>query len=243
MKKNFAMRIAACLLVVTMLSLCMVSYTYAKFTTKGDDSNVARVAKWGVTVTAELEDLFEKGYVDGPLADTTSTTATVLASGEYNLLAPGTADHTAAALKVEGKPEVAVEIDYTLEIGLNNWYIDDLKVDSDPTDNTEYCPLVITIDSIVRDTTASIEFKLGDYANIAAFVQAMQDYVDNTFDIEASNGERVDPNTDLSTTINISWSWAFNGDDEKDTALGNNAANGYAASFSIVLGAVVTQIN
>ncbi len=244
MKKNFAMRVAACLLVVTMLSLCMVSYTYAKFTTKGNDSNVARVAKWGVTVTAELEDLFEKGYVDGPLAELTDNTATVKAFGEYNILAPGTADHTAAALKVEGKPEVAVEIDYTLEIGLNNWYIDDLKVDLDPTDNTVYCPLVITIDSSVRGATDSKVFKLADYTNnIEAFVQAMQDYVDNTFDIEASNGERVNPNTDLSTTINISWSWEFNGDDANDTALGNNAANGYAATFSIALGAVVTQIN
>ena len=51
MKKNFAMRIAACLLVVTMLSLCMVSYTYAKYTTSDNATDSATVAKWGIVLT------------------------------------------------------------------------------------------------------------------------------------------------------------------------------------------------
>lgn len=243
MKKNFAMRIAACLLMVTMLSLCMVSYTYAKYTTTGSDNKVAQVAKWGVEVTAQLEDLFAKGYNSSNVVDEAQATATVLTSGTANMLAPGTTDHTAAALKVEGTPEVAVEIDYTLNIELSNWSTD--LTDDASKLATEYCPLVITIDSNVRGTAKSQTFQIDGSAikTVAELIAAVEEYVDETFDIEASKGERVDPNVSLATTINVSWSWAFNGDDAKDTALGDNAADGNPATFSITLGATVTQID
>ena len=239
MKKNFAMRVAACLLVVTMLSLCMVSYTYAKYTTGAyTDEKVAQVAKWGVEVKASLADIFETGYVDGPTEETTANTATVLTSGTYNLFAPGTKDEQAAALTITGKPEVAVTVDYTLTVELEKWEVA----------SGEYMPLVFVI-KVTTDnlgTTVEKTFKLADYADIAALEAAMIAFVDS-YDIKAgATTERVNPNVDLNTKIDISWSWAYHVDDatdKLDTELGNNADNGNAATCTISLGAVVTQID
>lgn len=97
MKKNFAMRVAAILLVVTMLSLCMVSATYAKYTTSVSGSDTARVAKWGFTTTSiTITDLFKNAY-DG----------TVSASAD--VIAPGTTGSASFAFASDStnKPEVA----------------------------------------------------------------------------------------------------------------------------------------
>ena len=56
MKKNIAMRIAAFLFVLTMISTCAFATTFAKYTTNGSSSDEARVAKWGVTVAATNAD-------------------------------------------------------------------------------------------------------------------------------------------------------------------------------------------
>lgn len=236
MKKNFAMRIAACLLVVTMLSLCMVSYTYAKYTTADSKADIAQVAKWGVTVQAEFSDLFEEGYDTANSAQTFQTdlgTATTLTSvAQVNMLAPGTTDEQVNALVIKGTPEVAVSIDYSIDIQLLNW-----ATNLDDAANTEYCPLVITVETSVLGVAATKEFKFE--TSVADLEKAIEAY------IEGFDAERVDPNTDLNSTFKFSWSWAYEVDQAtniKDTALGNNAANGKPATFYISLGATVTQI-
>lgn len=224
MKKNFAMRIAACLLVVTMLSLCMVSYTYAKYVTTDEASASAQVAKWGVQVHAELADMFAKGYDASNAAVTSETGATVWASGDYNLLAPGTEDQAAAALTISGTPEVAVKVDYVAEVTLTNWKIG----------ANEYCPLVITVD--VDGTATDYEINGTTIKTVAELEAAVEKAIT---DLAAEYG----PNKDLAKSIIVSWSWAFDGDDAKDTALGDQAATTGAASFSIKVGATVTQLN
>ena len=52
MKKNIAMRVAAFLFILTMISTCAFATTFAKYTTKGEATDSARVAKWGVTISA-----------------------------------------------------------------------------------------------------------------------------------------------------------------------------------------------
>lgn len=243
MKKNFAMRVAACLLVVTMLSLCMVSYTYAKYTTGAyTDEKVAQVAKWGVEVKASLADIFETGYVNGPLEELDDDTATVLTSGTYNLFAPGTKDEQAAALTITGTPEVAVTVDYTLTVELDKWEVT----------SGEYMPLVFVIKVTTTNlgTTAEKTFKIGtgsnEYATVALLQQAMIDFVDSYDIIAGAATERVNPNVDLNTQIDISWSWAYHVDDatdKLDTELGDNADDGNPATCTISLGATVTQID
>ena len=46
------MRVASALLVAVLLSTCAISGTFAKYVTEGSGSDTARVAKFGVTVTA-----------------------------------------------------------------------------------------------------------------------------------------------------------------------------------------------
>ena len=52
MKKNVMMRLACFLLVAVLISTSAISGTYAKYVTSGQSTDSARVAKWGVTVTA-----------------------------------------------------------------------------------------------------------------------------------------------------------------------------------------------
>ncbi len=101
MKKNFVMRVAAILLVVTMLSLCMVSATYAKYTTAYKSEDSARVAKWGfdTDTTITITDLFQNAY-DGTV------------SSDTNVIAPGTAGEDSFALVPE--TGLAPEVKYTL---------------------------------------------------------------------------------------------------------------------------------
>ncbi|MFR0985955.1 MAG: hypothetical protein ACLSFZ_04975 [Frisingicoccus sp.] len=45
MKKNRMMRLASSLLVLTLLTTCVISGTFAKYTTQAGGSDTARVAK------------------------------------------------------------------------------------------------------------------------------------------------------------------------------------------------------
>lgn len=128
MKRNFAMTIAACLLVVTMLSLCMVSSTYAKYTTTNSAQDEARVAYWGFkNTTAIALDLFDAEY-DG----------SVKSNDGANVIAPGAtktspafailnADSTLPEVKYEFKVDVsASSIDTLIENNPNiQWKLDD----------------------------------------------------------------------------------------------------------------------
>lgn len=214
MKKNFAMRIAACLLVVTMLSLCMVSYTYAKYTTADNGIDAARVAKWGVTVDVALEDLFDPAY------DTAD--GTVIASGAYDLLAPGTKSESLNAIVIKGTPEVATEILPTVTVNLDGWMIG----------GEYYCPLVVKVNGVAVATATDADTY---EANIKAAIEAA---------IKGQNADgKYAANAQLDHTVKVEWEWPFEGNDNLDTALGDQAAAGYAASFDITISVTINQVN
>ena len=50
MKKNIAMRVAAFLFILTMISTCAFATTFAKYVSHGESHDTARVAKWGVKI-------------------------------------------------------------------------------------------------------------------------------------------------------------------------------------------------
>ena len=108
MRKNKTMRIASLLLVAVLMTTCIISGTYAKYVTSGEVSDTARVAKFGVTVTA-TSDLFKAEYA----TDDTSYTGSlsVKASNDDDVVAPGTKGNISAA-GLSGKPEVAVRVSY-----------------------------------------------------------------------------------------------------------------------------------
>lgn len=230
MKKNVIMRAACVVLVLTILSTCVISGTFAKYVTEAPavDDN-ARVAKWGVTATVAADDLFKSAYKNTPVAynaSETGTDVTVWAKVEADLVAPGTNNAQDNAIAITGTPEVDVSVDYTATVALTGWTI-----------NTDefYCPLVFTVNGteIKQDGTNDTADKLAD-ALEAAITGLSADY---------------DANTDLAAqannTVDISWAWDFDAagagtNDAKDTALGNLAV---APTVSITYGAKVTQID
>ena len=126
MKKNKMLRIASILLVVTLLSTCVISGTFAKYVTKAEGSDQARVAKWGIIVGVEGDSAFKTEYK----TDETGEGAypgefSVVANESINLLDMAEPEHVVApgtkgnGLKgtVVGTPEVATR--YTLTI--SNW--------------------------------------------------------------------------------------------------------------------------
>ena len=117
MKKNTVMRVLSLILVLTLMSTCAISSTFAKYVTKAEGEDQARVAKWGVLVSVN----------GGAFADKykTSDASYKEAGGEYSVVssvegekvvAPGTSAkeaNMALVATVKGTPEVATR--YTLE--------------------------------------------------------------------------------------------------------------------------------
>jgi hypothetical protein len=117
MKKNWITKVAVLMLALVMVTSCFVGGTFAKYVTRAEGQDSARVAKWGVLVTVE----------GGVFADkyAASDEAYLEDGGEYSVVssvegekvvAPGTsAEEADMALvaTVKGTPEVATR--YTLE--------------------------------------------------------------------------------------------------------------------------------
>lgn len=125
MKKNKMMRIAAVLLIVTLLSTCAISGTFAKYVAKADLSDSARVAKWGIKIETS-GDLFSDTYeAEDEAYINAGGTISVDAADDAEVVAPGTTSYTYDAngditdmgftARVYGKPEVATR--FALKIG------------------------------------------------------------------------------------------------------------------------------
>ena len=60
-KKNWTLRAAVLMLALVLITSCFVGGTFAKYVTGGSGTDSARVAKFGVTVTANGT-MFSKEY-------------------------------------------------------------------------------------------------------------------------------------------------------------------------------------
>lgn len=225
MKKNKLFLIGLVTVFVALLSLTLVSSTFARYVTTGEGTASARVAKWGVTVTVKGDETFKNEYAtdDTDVKDdiTTSVKSTV------DVVAPGT-NGTFANIKVEGTPEVAVKIEQDAEVTLEGW-----TVKNGDTDEF-YCPLVFTVGGTGATTDPVI--KGSDFtsaANLVAAIKAALE-INKNFAVGA----------DITSNYSLSWKWEFNGAsadaDAKDTQLGNLAT---APTIIITIKTTVTQID
>lgn len=224
MKKNWTLKTGGILLALTLITSCFVGGTFAKYVTSGEGKDTARVAKFGVTVTA-TGNAFAREYAT---TDTTATTVTksVASSDSDNVVAPGTSGQM-GAVTVAGKPEVAVRVSQKAEFELgDNWKL---------ADDSYYCPLVITV--------GAEQIKGVDYESADAFETAVESKI-------ADYTEDYDAGTDLSKKsddfLSVSWEWPFSGaadNDVKDTYLGGQAANGTEAMVSLTVTTTVTQMD
>lgn len=224
MKKNRMMRLASMLLVAVLLTTSTISGTFAKYVTTDGASDTARVAKWGVTIKTTGK-MFGDAYKDGVVnftADEEVDTIRVQADTEgTNVVAPGT-NGTLAAYDIEGKPEVDTEVTYTAELTLANWEID----------GVEYCPIVFNVNGAeikFVDSVANLETAVEE-----AIVAATKNYHTN------------DDLSDVEDDLVVTWAWEFEVDDAtniKDTALGNQAAEGSAATIKLDTTCTIAQVN
>ena len=209
-KKNFALRVATGLMMAVLLTTCVISGTFAKYVTENTGSASAKVAKWGVTVESTTTG-------ETYLAESykTGETVTVKSSASQNMLAPGTSG-TIATVVVKGKPEVAANVTRTATLTLTGWEVD----------GSAYCPLVITVNG------TEYKYTTGDFdewvASVEAAIELDQDFAVN-YDFETEKG----------ANLTVAWSWVFEGENAKDTKLGDAGT----ATLSLEVETIVTQLD
>lgn len=234
MKKNKSMRAAGGLLIATMLTSSIVSGTYAKYVTSDEAEDTARVAKFGVTVTASgsLFDTTYKAATDNTpggenAEDTGDTTLTVESFAEAgqeadNVVAPGTKNDEGLTFTIAGTPEVDVKLDVVVddsleEIFLNAGTYPDMTTGNEEGDDD--------IDNFtIADPYYPVKFTLTQNGTALVTGGKLAEVADALEDLTAAS---IDANTDLSTavgTLNLTWEWAFEGNDKADTLLGDLAA-------------------
>ena len=225
MKKNKALTAAISVLSLTMVSMCAIGGTFAKYVTNGGDNDTATVAKWGVVITAE--------------ADSASVIDTVNSNPETHVLtttyivAPGTKD-TLVDIKITGTPEVSVDIDQTATFDLTgNWLIPSGEHDDPETPEDEsvefYCPIEFYVNDVLVTGTSETDLE----NNIVAALKLDPD--------------TIQPNTTLDSDYDtiFTWEWKFHVDDEtsaKDTLLGDNSATS-TLGFNVSVSTTVTQVD
>ncbi|MCH5299094.1 MAG: hypothetical protein J1E96_04950 [Ruminococcus sp.] len=223
MKKNKMMRAALALLVVTMLTMSIVSGTFAKYVTQGSASDSARVAKFGVVVEGSSE-LFAKNYLEttntpGEDTATLSVKSSGTAADDY-VVAPGTQSKAEAMkLSVKGTPEVAVNVNFAVTaakdivLKKSNGLPDKTVAGNTTFDNAaDYYPVKFTLKKgtetlVTDDTLAAVEAALKD----------------STLSKKYAAGTALD--TAIGDLV-LTWKWDFEtNNDKQDTLLGDLAAN------------------
>ena len=227
MTKNKMMRLASALLVAVLLTTCAISGTFAKYVTSANSTDSARVAKWGVEITANGQ-MFTTNE-DGTVASVAAKT--VLSSNGDNIVAPGMSGNL-ASVELDGQPEVAVEVKYEATLVLNYWTVS----------GVEYCPIVFTVGTetyATGDVTAIVPTNVcTDVADLIAKVEAAIE----GYTAEYAAGQDLSDAAVVAPVV--SWAWEFDGnDDVKDTALGDKADAGTAAEIALTIVTTVTQIN
>lgn len=241
MKKNKSMRAAGGLMIATLLSTSIVSGTYAKYVTSDSASDTARVAKFGVTVTASGS-LFDKTYLTtsntpGGTEDANGTVLSVESNGAVNnienVVAPGTKNTDGITFVISGKPEVDVKLDVVVEDKEN---VDDFEEiflakktelpdmttgnATDTFDNAEYYyPVKFTLTQTKGTGTPTTLVNKGNISEVKS-------------KLEGLSQTSITANTDLSTTVGtlkLTWEWDFDDTekgtyDKQDTLLGDLAA-------------------
>lgn len=265
MKKNRFIKLASGLLVLCLMTTCVIGATLAKYTTAGSGADTARVAKWGVTVSASGS-LFGKAYASNS-ADTnaneivaSSTNTTV--SSDSNVVAPGTKNTTGLNFTVSGTPEVAYSLTfaentraqdiylkkgtygYMVAVTLNNndnlagYYSEDSGTYTKQTDG-QYSSG--TYYQLVEVATASADYYPISWSMGVNHYTSLSDSSTGTGLVAALTalGKTVEVGSDAAINETITWAWEFHvndNNDKLDTLLGDlMARNVYTGAKALVV--------
>lgn len=232
-RKNHTLKLAGILLALVLVTSCFVGGTFAKYVTEGTGSDSARVAKFGVKVTANGS-TFANAYATDDNTVTGIANSVVSSEETKNVVAPGTSGNM-VSMTLAGTPEVAVNVKYAATVTLKNWVY---KANESATEEF-YCPLVITVNGE--------DIKGLNYPSDTDFKNAIETKINaysNNYAAKTSLGEKSND------SLKVSWAWAFEDNaadatqtDVKDTYLGDQAAKGNAATIALEVVTTVTQID
>lgn len=206
MKKNKIMRFASALLVLAMLTTCVISGTFAKYTTSTEGTDKARVAYWGFDQPAATTiDLFDGTYNN-----------VVAASGDVdgfsNVVAPGTSKSSTFAFgytNYKTDKITAPEVAYTFSVN--------------PTITGDYDSLDANANfKWTLQKTGAPVVRYDTVAELLAAIKALSG--DASGSKEYAAGQLPTDFTATGVTYAIGWEWAFSTDaagDVADTAMGN----------------------
>lgn len=236
-KSNKLMRASSILLVLTLITSCFVGGTFAKYVTEDEGKDSARVAKWGVEVEVTGDGFKTEYGKDDTNAGNVGNT--VISSTTDKVVAPGTKG-TFGGVKITGTPEVAVKIKTTADVQLSGWNVG--------TGSEFYCPLVLKIGD---ETINGLDYSSSTAGGEGSFENAIKEAIQEATSKEVAAGTDL---SDIGKSITYSWEWPFenatgtetNQDDELDTLLGNNAADGDIGNdptIAITVTTTVTQID
>lgn len=231
-KNNKKSAVIIVLLLALTSILCFGGYTLSKYVTSGSKTGTAQVAKWGYTVELNGTDLFGKNYKFDKVASTTTADSdglTVKASGDHDVIAPGTTG--SLTFKIKGQAEVRALI----AMGINPHNDVILKMQNKSGEEIVYKPVKWTLKK--NGVTAA--------ENTTLEAVAFTFHDDPALGVKAPGFELPE------TTYELIWAWAFEGTetfsgvtaDELDTILGRCANdNTYAAYGDWTIKEVCTEI-
>lgn len=217
MKKNRTMRLAALLLVLTLITSCFVGGTFAKYTTSTTGNDEARVAYWGFDQGATIT-------LEGLFSDTDSNV-----SGNANgLLAPGTQGSKTFAFGytngATGSTAIeAPEVAYTFTVDVTVAGSETATADTDKLDENTNFTWTLSKKSGTTTTTVGTYQKVEE---LEAAIEALAGTNATNGVAEYAADELPEAFTDAGEVYTIGWNWAFEtanntNQDATDTAMGN----------------------
>lgn len=222
-KNNKKTTVIIALLLALIAILSFGGYTLSKFVTSGGSTGKAQVAKWGYKMGVDGSKLFGKNYkFDHVASKEDADGLTVKASGDYNVIAPGTTG--SMTFTIGGQAEVKALIAMGIEP------IKDVTLKLQKSDGEEivYNPVKWTLKKNGDELPGMINTTLHGVAG------AFHDMIYNSASSVKNPGDVL-----ATTTYELVWAWAFEGTgtfkgvtaDELDTILGRRAKDGSYASY------------
>ena len=251
MKKTTMMRIASTLLVAVLVTTCAIGATFAKYTVADGINDDARVAKWGVVVTARGS-LFEDAYDLEPVDYTTNETVetiSVQAAAATNLVAPYTKNSTGMTFVITGTPEVDTQVTVTVTVNNDVKLAAKTYADNPTTGATideyvlanDYMPVKFTLKNGAGETLV-----YGNLSDIEEFLESLTGRYNTNTDL-ATIKTVGEGETAVTTdgTYKLTWEWETT-NDVADTILGNAAVStieGATTAIDFDISIEVTQVN
>lgn len=222
------------LLLALIALLCYGGYTLSKYVTGSSKTGTAQVAKWGYTMKVDGSNLFGKNYkFDGVASKATADTdgLTVKASGDYNVIAPGTTGSMTFTIKGHAEVKALIAMGITPEKDII------LKVQKTGGEEIVYSPVKWTLKKNGVVVTGAENTTL--------------EAVAATFHHDPVVGLKKAGDVLAETTYELIWSWAFEGTEtftgitvnELDTIFGRCANDeSYAAYGDWTINKVCTEV-